>query len=146
MSERALRTGTAALAIAGAAITAYLLVVRSTGATLACTTGGCETVQHSRYAEVLGIPVAALGLVGYLALAAAAAARGEAARIGQGVVALAAFAFGAWLLYVQLHVIGSVCDWCLASDVLTTGLAALALLRLTFEDAVSPPVRAPAPR
>jgi hypothetical protein len=31
---------------------------------------------------------------------------------------------------VQLGVIGEICHWCLATDVLTTGIAALSLLRL----------------
>jgi hypothetical protein len=68
MSERTIRLSTAALAALGAAIAGYLLYVRYTGGALACATGGCETVQHSRYAEVLGVPVAGLGLAGFLGL------------------------------------------------------------------------------
>lgn len=130
MSDRALRTATLALAGAGAAIAAYLLSVRLTGRSLACATGGCETVQSSAYADVLGVPVAALGLAGYVALGVTAAGRGEWARMGQALVALAGLTFSAYLLYIQLEVIGAVCDWCLVSDSLITGLAALALLRL----------------
>ena len=55
-------TDSAALAALGAAITGYLLYARETGTELACATGGCETVQSSAYAEVSGVPVAALGL------------------------------------------------------------------------------------
>ena len=72
MSERMLRLASAVLAAAGAAITGYLLYVRQTGGTLACATGGCETVQSSSYAEVLGVPVAGIGLLGFLGLLAAA--------------------------------------------------------------------------
>ena len=61
---------------------------------------------------------------------AAALVRGELARLSGAVVVLAAFAFGAYLLVVQVVVIGALCDWCLASDAVTTALAALALLRL----------------
>ena len=68
MSERSLRLASAVIAALGAAITVYLLYVRQTGGALACSTGGCETVQSSSYAEVLGVPVAALGLVGFLGL------------------------------------------------------------------------------
>ena len=63
MNEDALRLASAVIAVLGAVITAYLLYVRQTGGALACSTGGCETVQSSSYAEVLGLPVAALGLV-----------------------------------------------------------------------------------
>jgi uncharacterized membrane protein len=148
MTERALRIASVALALAGAAVSGYVLSVRLSGSTIACSTGGCATVQSSRYSEVLGLPVAALGLVGFLVMAGAAVARGELARLVQASVALAATAFSAYLLFLQLHVIGAVCDWCVASDVLTTGLAALALLRLRagWEEELPRPRRSPAPR
>lgn len=130
MSERHLRLGIGALATVGLGLTAYLLYVRLTGTTLTCTTGNCGTVQSSRYSEVFGIPVAALGLVAYLVLLATTCLRSDVARLAQTVVALSAFAFSAYLVYVQLHVIGAVCDWCVASDVVTTGATALVLLRL----------------
>lgn len=130
MTERRLRVASGVLALLGAAVTAYLVHAHATGATLACATGGCETVQESRYAEIFGVPVAAVGLAGYLVLLAAAAAAGDLARGVQATVALAALIFSTYLLFVQLHVIGAVCQWCLVSDVLTTALAAAALLRL----------------
>jgi uncharacterized membrane protein len=130
MNERILRLGSAAVAVLGIAITAYLLYVRQTGGTLACSTGGCQTVQDSTYAIVLGIPVAALGLVGFLGLLATALARGDWARLSQATLALTAFFVSVYLLYIQLAVIGALCQWCLAADVLTTTIVALALLRL----------------
>ena len=68
MTDRALRLATAVLALAGAGVTGYLVWVRETGATIVCATGGCGTVQSSEYAEVAGVPVALLGLLGYLVL------------------------------------------------------------------------------
>ncbi len=144
MNERRLRLASAALATAGAAITGYLLYVRQTGGVLVCSTGGCETVQSSSYAEVLGLPVAALGLLGFLGLLAAALARGEWARLTQATLALAAFFFGAYLLYIQVGVIEAVCQWCLATDVITTAIAALALLRLRLGEAAASTRRSPA--
>ena len=41
-----------------------------------------------------------------------------------------ALGFSAYLLLVQVVVIGDVCDWCLAGDVMTTGLAGVVLVRL----------------
>lgn len=132
MNERTLRLGSAAVAVLGTAITAYLLYVRQTGGALVCSTGGCETVQSSSYAVVLGVPVAALGLIGFLALLVTALARGDWARLSQATLALTAFFFSAYLLYIQLAVIDAICQWCLAADVLTTAIVALALLRLRF--------------
>ncbi len=141
MSERTLRAASAGLAALGAAIAGYLVYVRETGGELVCTTGGCETVQSSSYAEVLGVPVAALALAGFLALLVAAVGRGEWARLSQATLALASFLFGGYLLYIQLAVIEAVCQWCLATDVITTAIAVLALLRLRV---VAPTPPAPA--
>ena len=82
-----LRAAIAILALAGAAVAAYLVYARYTGTRLACTTGGCETVQHSKYAKAAGVPVAVLGLVAYLAVfATALSSRVEAAAIGAAIV------------------------------------------------------------
>lgn len=141
MNERTLRVVSAALAAVGAGITGYLLYVRETGAELVCATHGCATVQSSAYAEVFGAPVAALGLVGFLGLLITALGHGEWARLAQATLALAAFAFSGYLLFIQFGVINALCQWCLITDVLTTGLAALALLRLQISPA--PPPAAP---
>ncbi len=55
MTDRKLCAVIAALALAGAAVAAYLVYARYSGTRLACTTGGCETVQHSKYAKAAGI-------------------------------------------------------------------------------------------
>ena len=135
MSERTARLASAVVAAAGAAISAYLLYVRQTGGALICSTGGCETVQSSSYAEVLGVPVAALGLAGFLALLLAALARGEWARLSQATLALTALGFSIYLLYIQVVVIDAICQWCLATEVLTVAIAALGLARLRAGDA-----------
>jgi uncharacterized membrane protein len=140
VNERNLRIASAVLAVIGAAISTYLLYVRQTGGTLVCSTGGCDTVQNSSYAEVLGVPVAALGLVGFLALLGAALARGDWARLAHATLALTALFFSGYLLYVQLAVIDAVCQWCLASEVVTAAITVLALMRLRIVDPAPAPV------
>ena len=135
MSDRALRLAAAVLALAGAAVAGYLVWVRETGATLVCATGGCGTVQSSEYAEVAGVPVALLGLLGYVVLFSAALFPGETARLAQAAVALGAVIFSAYLLYVQVALIGELCDWCLVSDAIVTLIAVLSLLRLRLAQA-----------
>ncbi len=134
MSERTIRLASAVIAALGAAITGYLLYVRQTGGALVCSTGGCETVQSSAYAEVLGVPVAALGLAGFCGLLVTALVRGEPARLSQATLALIAVAFAIYLLYVQLVVIEAICQWCLATDVLTLAIVGLGFLRLRVGD------------
>lgn len=130
MTETRLRAALAALALAGTAIAAYLTYTRYTGEPIACATGGCETVQRSRYSQVAGIPVAVLGLAAYLVLLAAAAWPGDLAAAVGAAVALAGVAFSAWLLYAQLALIDAVCQWCLANDAVIVLAAVAALARL----------------
>jgi uncharacterized membrane protein len=130
VNDGALRLAIGVLALAGAAVAGYLVWVRETGATLVCATGGCGTVQSSQYAEVAGVPVALLGLAAYVVLLSTALVAGETARLAQAAVALGGVIFSAYLLYVQVAVIGEVCDWCLVSDAIVTLIATLALLRL----------------
>jgi uncharacterized membrane protein len=126
-----LRRAIALLSLVGLALAGYLIYVRTTGGTIACTTGGCETVQSSRYATLLGIPVAALGGAAYLGILASAIRRDELAAAAGVSLALVGVGFGGYLLVVQLAVIGAVCEWCLASDIVMSALAILTLLRLS---------------
>ena len=130
MSDRGLRSAIFALALAGLGITSYLVAVRYSGGRILCSSGGCETVQGSRYAEVAGVQVAVLGLAAYLVLAGSSILRGLAAAFAGAAVAAAGLAYGLYLLYVQLAVLEATCEWCLASDGLLAVLVPLALLRL----------------
>ena len=127
MSQARLRTAVAALALVGVAIAGYLTYVHYAGVSITCSTGGCETVQHSRYAEIFGVPVALLGLLAFVGILASAIRGGIEGRAATLSISLAGVAFAAYLLVVQLAVIGAVCEWCVASDAVTTLIAALAL-------------------
>ena len=130
MSDRALRAAVAVLALAGAGIAAYLTYAKYADATIVCSTGGCETVQSSEYADLLGIPVAVLGLIGYLAILATAFSAGETARVAGAALALGGLAFSVYLVVVQVFAIEAYCVWCLASDVVMLLLAAAATARM----------------
>ena len=130
MSDRALRIAVAVLALAGAAIAAYLTYAKYADATIACSTGGCETVQSSEYAEILGLPVPVLGLIGYLGIFATTFVAGETMRLVGAALALGGLAFSIYLLVVQIVAIGALCQWCLASDVVMLLLTVAAVARL----------------
>jgi len=133
VSDRRLRAAILVLSALGAAIAAYLTATHLAQVQVACATGGCETVQSSRYSELAGIPVAALGLGGYALLAASAATRRELARALGAAAALGGLAFAAYLLYVQAAVLDAFCQWCLASDAILLVLVPVTLLRLRTE-------------
>jgi len=130
VSDRSLRIAVAALALVGAGIAAYLTYARYAHVTIACSTGGCETVQSSDYAEIVGIPVAVLGLTGYLAIFATALLRGERARVVGAGLALGGLIFSLYLILVQVFAIEAFCQWCLASDAVMLLLTVAALARV----------------
>ena len=130
MTDGRLRAAIGLVALAGAAVAAYLVYARYTHTQIACTTGGCETVQHSKYAKLAGVPVAVLGLAAYLAIfATALSVRVEAAAVGAA-IALGGLAFAIYLIVIQVAVIDAICQWCLASDAILAVLALLSLERL----------------
>lgn len=128
MSERTARTLAAVLALAGLAIASYLTSAHLRDVAPVCTTGGCEIVQQSRYSEVIGVPVAALGVGFYVAFLVLLLA--DARTLGAALAAAAAL-FAVYLLVVQLVVLEALCVWCVANDVLVVVLAALTALRLS---------------
>ncbi|HKB19640.1 MAG TPA: vitamin K epoxide reductase family protein [Gaiellaceae bacterium] len=130
MSDRRLRVAVGAIAAVGAGIAAYLTYTHFAHEAIVCATGGCETVQSSKYAELAGIPVALLGLAAYVFVLGTAFFRGELARAAGAVTAVAGVLFGVYLLVVQLAVIGALCQWCLASDLVLDALAVACILRL----------------
>ena len=138
MTESQLRPAIGALALAGLAIASYLTYARYSGTQLYCATGGCETVQHSRYAVIAGIPVGVLGLAAFAAVLGTAIARGStAAALGFGLAA-AGVVFSAYLLVAQLFLIHAVCQWCVASDVVVTLLAIASWARFVLAQRAVP--------
>jgi uncharacterized membrane protein len=130
VSDRRLRAAILVLSALGAGIAAYLTVTHLAHVQVACATGGCETVQSSRYSELAGVPVAALGLAGYVLLGASAAAGTDLVRALGAAAALGGLTFASYLLYVQAAVLDAFCQWCLASDAILLVLVPVTLLRL----------------
>lgn len=130
MTELRLRAAIAFAATAGLGLAGYLVYVHYSGAAISCTSGGCATVQHSSYADLLGVPVALLGLLAYVAILTSTLSSSDAARAAGLSVALAGVGFGGYLLYLQLVVIDALCEWCVGSDIVMTLLAVLTLLRV----------------
>ena len=128
-----LRAAIAAACLVGAGIAAYLTYVHYAGIAPVCTTGGCEKVQSSKYAELGGVPVALLGLVAYVVLLALAAVRGLEAATAGVFVAVIGVAFSGYLLWAQLGPIDAICQWCLGNDLTITVVAALYVVRMLTE-------------
>jgi len=123
----------AAACVVGIAIAAYLTYVHYAHTSPICTTGGCEKVQKSKYAELAGIPVALLGLITYVLLLGLAFVRGVEAALGGVFLAIVGVAFSGYLLWAQLGPIGAICQWCVGNDLTIAVVAALYVVRMLTE-------------
>ena len=131
-----LRMGSALLSLAGIFVAAYLwLYKQGRIGSIICGTGGCETVQFSRWSEFFGIDVALIGMVGYVVLliVALAGVQRPASRWPSQWLAFLAgggVLFAGYLTWLELFVIHAICRWCVGSAVIVTLIFILALLDL----------------
>jgi len=127
---------TALVALVGLFVAMYLALYKA-GAigTLACGTGGCETVQLSHWSVFLGLSVASWG-VAFYAVVFGLAFAGTTERFGNSqAVALAMLVFtgwgvlfSGWLTYLELFVIHAICRWCVGSACIAVALFVLTVL------------------
>lgn len=93
---------------------------------LPCGTGsGCDLVTQSEYSMFLGIPVALIGLLGYVILAALSVLRPLMGKpkwrlltnISFGVSALG-FLSSVYFIFVSLSILHATCSWCITSAII----------------------------
>jgi len=143
--------GVPVLCAVGLAVAGYLAYVETRQVRAVCgPVGDCNAVQQSEYALLFGVlPVAVLGVMGYVTILAAWAwgqfGRGRLAEL----VPLALFGmalfgtlFSIYLTFLEPFVIGATCSWCLTSAVMMT----LILLLVTEQGWNALCARVPAPR
>lgn len=117
-----------AISVLGLCIAGYMGYVESAQVTAVCgPVGDCNTVQQSEYAELFGIPLGILGIVGYLLIlgawlltrftASRLAALSTLAIFG---MALGGTLFSLYLTFLEPFVIGATCAWCLGSALCMT--------------------------
>ncbi len=132
------RAAVTVLALFGAAVSACLTWVHSSGELALCLgVGGCAAVQASRFAVIGPVPVATIGLAGFVAIFAIAVWRlsarapewTAAAVFG---MALGGSAYAAYLTGIELFVIGEICPWCV-----TVAVSIVAILGLTVREMVT---------
>jgi uncharacterized membrane protein len=125
------RVALTVLAGLATAIGVYLTYERSRGRLPPCPVGGggCATVQHSRYAELAGVPVSLLGAIGGAALLVSTFLRTSYASVVTLAIAAAGALFSAYLTVLEGFVIDAWCAWCVTSAVLWACTAAVAAVR-----------------
>lgn len=131
MSARTLRTTLIVLTLLGLAVASYVTYVHYAGIKPACTAGeSCTKVQTSSYSELAGVPVALIGLIGYVAiLASLLAPEGERTRFATAALTVGGFAFSAYLTYREVFSIHAICEECASSAVIMTIMMCLSVWR-----------------
>lgn len=126
------------LALAGLVDSLYLTWYHYDPAVRVCVAfRGCEAVNASRFATLAGVPVAVIGVAGYLAIVAALAARrwgppgphAPSAYITHG-LAVVGTAFALYLTAIEALVLHAFCTWCLVSAATITALCVIATIDL----------------
>jgi vitamin-K-epoxide reductase (warfarin-sensitive) len=84
----------------------------------------CGVVNHSPYAVMFGVPVAALGIAGYLLIAVLGMARQKVMLL---VSVLIALAFALYLTNIEKHVLEVWCLYCVISQGIIAILALLSI-------------------
>jgi uncharacterized membrane protein len=126
-----------ALALLGTLISIYMTIFKLTENQKMCLgNGGCSVVNSSSYSEVSGIPVALVGVGGYLAILAILFIENRVKFLKQNGtlitfgLSLIGFLFTLYLIYVELELIHALCPFCVTSQITMIILFILSVIRL----------------
>ena len=103
------------LTVLGLVVAGYLTYIHYAGIKPLCGTngGGCEIVQTSVYSKLAGVPVALIGLIGYIAiLGSLLVPESETSRFATVAFTVIGFGFSAYLTYRELFSIHHICEYC----------------------------------
>ena len=136
--DKWLYRGSIIITLIGLAVSIYMTIFKLTGNETMCIgNGGCSIVNESPYAAIYGIPVAAFGVGGYLAILvvfilekkAGAFFKQNATMVNFGLT-LIGFLFTLYLIYLEIFVIKALCPFCLTSQIAMTILFVISVIRL----------------
>jgi vitamin-K-epoxide reductase (warfarin-sensitive) len=85
----------------------------------------CGVVNHSPYAVIYGVPVAAIGIAGYLLIAILALLRRRAVLLP---IVLVGLGFTLYLTHIEAHVLEVYCLYCVISQGIIAVITLLALV------------------
>jgi uncharacterized membrane protein len=118
------------LSLIGLALSTYLTITHFQPQALVCSGTGfidCAKVTTSAQSEILGIPVAILGLGNYVVMTAlnspwAWHSKHRWVHEARFILAIISMCFVLWLIYAELIIIGSICIYCTGVHVTTFAL------------------------
>jgi uncharacterized membrane protein len=131
-----LRKWLIALSIVGLLDAAYLTYIKLLENGVCVVSSGCEIVNTSQFADIAGIPIAAIGGGAYIAMLAVLlmetrndffAINGPLILFG---LTLIGVLYSAYLTYLELYVIHAICPFCVVSAVVLTIMFILSIVHL----------------
>jgi len=128
----------------GLILSSYLLYVHYSPVESICFFGeenNCDLVNKSVYSEIMSVPIAGIGVIGYLLFILTSLSvlfkhklentwlesHSEKATTYLLILALGALAFTIYFNYLQIFVIGVICPWCEVSAVIVVLLLTLSI-------------------
>jgi uncharacterized membrane protein len=124
------------LSIIGIIIAIYVLQGFIRQSPIVCVNTGCELVRKNPASYIFGIPVPAVGLIGYTALAILAFLRSTVqkswhltAMLGIGIFGVS---FVTWFTYTEIFVIKGICTWCAISAINMVVILLLVATSISF--------------
>ncbi len=136
-----IRTAQLLLVVFGLGVSGYLSYLKLTQAAAVCVDGpfNCNVVLNSQYSELGNIPIAYLGFAVYAAIGLLTLLERRSAFFRQNAglivfgIALFAWLFSMWLVYVQAVLLQALCPWCLSHEANFTLLFLLISYRMYRE-------------
>jgi uncharacterized membrane protein len=118
------------LSLIGLALSTYLTITHFEPGALVCSNSGfidCAKVTTSAQSEILGIPVAILGLGNYVVMTGlnspwAWHSRHRWIHEARFILAIISMCFVLWLIYAELIIIGNICLFCTGVHITTFAL------------------------
>src|ERR1700685_3584868 len=134
------------IAILGLALASYLVYVHYSGTRPACSAGdACLKVQTSVYSKIAGVPVALIGLIGYIGIVLSLLVPDrDEVRLATLVMTVIGVAFSGYLTYRELFTLKTICEECATSAVLMLLLFLAAGTRYVLGDPAAPAPPPPA--
>ena len=120
------RTLALILVVIGLLISGYLSYVKLADVEIICTEGetvNCQVVENSKWASIMGIPVAYLGFAGYALMGLILLLEDridflmDYGRTLNFTIGIFGWLFSMWLVYVQAGILQAYCLWCLTHEV-----------------------------
>lgn len=137
MNNRKILAVILVLALIGVADSSYALFQHYAPAnTSSCDvneTISCTAINQSEYSVLFAVPVAALGIAGYIFMAALPSTMllrligQELALLLLLAVSLVATGFSLWLSYIEIFILRALCPLCVTSQTLVAAITVLAL-------------------